>query len=62
MQNLLSGRAAAQPRRRRKAAGWQAFPCKKQCFVGFASFVIIIRVTGYKPIRQSRRSAVKSAK
>jgi len=48
--------------RRQKAAGWQDFPCKKQCFVCFASFVILIRATGYKPTRQSRMSAARSAK
>ena len=29
----------AQPCRRRKAAGWRAFPNKKTSFVGFAGFV-----------------------
>ena len=31
--------AATQPCRRRKAAGWQAFPNHKNGFVGFAGFV-----------------------
>jgi len=39
MQNKSDVWAAAQPCRRRKAAGWQAFPDLENGFDGFASFV-----------------------
>ena len=40
MQNLRGMRAATQPCRRRKAAGWRAFLNQKGSFGGFVSFVI----------------------
>ena len=38
IQNHHLAWAAAQPRRRRKAAGWLAFPYHKKGFVGFCMF------------------------
>ena len=41
LQNRTEALSASQPCRRRKAAGWRAFPDQEKGFDGFASFVKI---------------------